>query len=116
MALSQSLAAGAAALQAGSAARQLEGVAGPAGVARPAEGAAGSAVLRGATAPAIRNVRESLGDQPVAGGQATGPSGSGAAGAAGGPRPGYTPSGARIGRNDPCWCGSGNKYKKCHGR
>ena len=25
------------------------------------------------------------------------------------------PSGARIGRNDPCWCGSGQKYKKCHG-
>ncbi|MBK6685128.1 MAG: preprotein translocase subunit SecA [Deltaproteobacteria bacterium] len=21
---------------------------------------------------------------------------------------------ARIGRNDPCWCGSGKKYKKCH--
>ena len=21
----------------------------------------------------------------------------------------------RIGRNDPCWCGSGLKYKKCHG-
>jgi preprotein translocase subunit SecA len=20
-----------------------------------------------------------------------------------------------IGRNDPCWCGSGRKYKKCHG-
>ncbi|MBI4816172.1 MAG: preprotein translocase subunit SecA [Deltaproteobacteria bacterium] len=20
----------------------------------------------------------------------------------------------RIGRNDPCWCGSGKKYKKCH--
>lgn len=20
----------------------------------------------------------------------------------------------RIGRNDPCWCGSGQKYKKCH--
>ena len=19
-----------------------------------------------------------------------------------------------IGRNDPCWCGSGQKYKKCH--
>lgn len=19
-----------------------------------------------------------------------------------------------IGRNDPCWCGSGNKYKRCH--
>jgi uncharacterized protein YecA (UPF0149 family) len=21
----------------------------------------------------------------------------------------------RIGRNDPCWCGSGRKYKRCHG-
>jgi preprotein translocase subunit SecA len=21
----------------------------------------------------------------------------------------------QIGRNDPCWCGSGQKYKKCHG-
>ena len=20
----------------------------------------------------------------------------------------------KIGRNDPCWCGSGRKYKKCH--
>ena len=20
----------------------------------------------------------------------------------------------RVGRNDPCWCGSGKKYKKCH--
>ena len=23
---------------------------------------------------------------------------------------------AKVGRNDPCWCGSGKKYKKCHGR
>ncbi|OGZ57322.1 MAG: preprotein translocase subunit SecA [Candidatus Spechtbacteria bacterium RIFCSPHIGHO2_01_FULL_43_30] len=22
----------------------------------------------------------------------------------------------RVGRNDPCWCGSGKKYKKCHGK
>ena len=22
--------------------------------------------------------------------------------------------GPRVGRNDPCWCGSGKKYKKCH--
>src|SRR3982750_2341201 len=21
----------------------------------------------------------------------------------------------KTGRNDPCWCGSGKKYKKCHG-
>ncbi|MEE4186004.1 MAG: SEC-C metal-binding domain-containing protein [Gammaproteobacteria bacterium] len=22
---------------------------------------------------------------------------------------------AKLGRNDPCHCGSGRKYKKCHG-
>jgi len=22
---------------------------------------------------------------------------------------------AKVGRNDPCWCGSGKKFKKCHG-
>jgi preprotein translocase subunit SecA len=22
----------------------------------------------------------------------------------------------KLGRNDPCWCGSGKKYKQCHGR
>jgi preprotein translocase subunit SecA len=26
------------------------------------------------------------------------------------------PAGVKLGRNDPCWCGSGKKYKKCHGR
>lgn len=26
-----------------------------------------------------------------------------------------TPDGVKIGRNDPCFCGSGKKYKKCHG-
>jgi preprotein translocase subunit SecA len=33
---------------------------------------------------------------------------------------GSAPAGAaaqgKIGRNDPCWCGSGKKYKRCHGR
>ncbi|MGH7276842.1 MAG: SEC-C metal-binding domain-containing protein, partial [Candidatus Rokuibacteriota bacterium] len=24
------------------------------------------------------------------------------------------PTGEKIGRNDPCYCGSGKKYKKCH--
>jgi preprotein translocase subunit SecA len=47
------------------------------------------------------------------GGAGNGSSGSGATGSA--VRPGYTPSGVRIGRNDQCWCGSGKKYKKCHG-
>ncbi len=23
-------------------------------------------------------------------------------------------TGPKVGRNDPCWCGSGKKYKKCH--
>jgi preprotein translocase subunit SecA len=59
---------------------------------------------------AVRNVRASLGDEPVASSSGNG------SGAAGGARPGYTPTGDRIGRNDPCWCGSGAKYKKCHGR
>lgn len=22
----------------------------------------------------------------------------------------------KIGRNEPCWCGSGKKYKNCHGK
>jgi preprotein translocase subunit SecA len=46
--------------------------------------------------------RATLGGAPLAG--------------ANGVRPGFTPSGERIGRNDPCYCGSGQKYKKCHGR
>ncbi|HYH94070.1 MAG TPA: SEC-C metal-binding domain-containing protein, partial [Candidatus Saccharimonadales bacterium] len=77
--------------------------------------AAGSAIIRGAVpnAPAVRNVREALGDEVIGGGSTSGGS---SGGDGSGPRPGYTPSGARIGRNDPCWCGSGAKYKKCHGR
>jgi preprotein translocase subunit SecA len=95
---------------------------------------------RGAGAPgpgaASTGVR-APGTAILAGGAATGtaasrimgPSGNGAApgakgqpGATGQPgapaqaRPGYTPAGAKIGRNDACWCGSGLKYKKCHGR
>jgi SEC-C motif-containing protein len=28
-------------------------------------------------------------------------------------RPGR-PKEVALGRNDPCWCGSGKKYKRCH--
>lgn len=44
---------------------------------------------------------------------------------AGGQQQRQQPGGGKIeprtvedepGRNDPCWCGSGKKYKKCHGR
>jgi hypothetical protein len=66
----------------------------------------GPTITRGLPAgPVVRGVRESLGDQPISS------NGSGQQA-----RPGYTPTGDRIGRNDACWCGSGQKYKKCHGR
>jgi len=70
----------------------------------------GSAILRGGPSPAppVRAMQESLGDAPR--------SGSSAGLTPSGPKPGYTPGGQRIGRNDPCWCDSGAKYKKCHGR
>ncbi len=105
-AMAASLARGAAALSSGNRATG-------AGAAVGGAATSGSAILRGGptAAPATRVMRESLGDQPVA----SGPGGAGGA-AGGGPKPGFTPSGTRIGRNDPCWCGSGTKYKKCHGR
>jgi len=104
--VSASLAAGAAALAAGSDGNGKAATSAVAGTAVEASGLA--------PAPATRNIRESLGDEPVAAGAR--PAGAGASAGGDGPRPGYTPTGQRIGRNDPCWCGSGAKYKKCHGR
>jgi preprotein translocase subunit SecA len=46
--------------------------------------------------------------------QATAGAGNGAAAAVGPAASGATVSG-KVGRNDPCPCGSGKKYKKCHG-
>ena len=60
-----------------------------------------------------RRLPRGLAPDPMA--RALRPSGGGAP-APGEAKPGFTPTGARIGRNDPCWCGSGQKYKKCHGR
>jgi preprotein translocase subunit SecA len=28
----------------------------------------------------------------------------------------FVRSGRKVGRNEPCPCGSGKKYKQCHGR
>jgi preprotein translocase subunit SecA len=39
----------------------------------------------------------------------------GATTTAGGPRQIVKSDKENIGRNDPCWCGSGKKFKKCHG-
>jgi preprotein translocase subunit SecA len=47
--------------------------------------------------------------------RAVGPGSGAAAAAAAGPNERPGPNG-KIGRNDPCWCGSGRKYKRCHGR
>jgi preprotein translocase subunit SecA len=38
-----------------------------------------------------------------------------AAGTATAPRPVQASASNKLGRNDPCWCGSGKKFKKCHG-
>jgi preprotein translocase subunit SecA len=32
------------------------------------------------------------------------------------PAPPFVRAGGKTGRNDPCPCGSGKKYKHCHGR
>jgi len=37
------------------------------------------------------------------------------AGAVGASQPAQRRTGEKVGRNDPCPCGSGKKYKKCHG-
>jgi preprotein translocase subunit SecA len=58
-----------------------------------------ASAVRGLPADPMRTAREVPGDRS----------------APGTTRPGFTPSGGRIGRNEPCWCGSGQKYKKCHG-
>jgi preprotein translocase subunit SecA len=31
------------------------------------------------------------------------------------PQPGLVGAADKVGRNDPCPCGSGKKYKRCHG-
>jgi preprotein translocase subunit SecA len=50
-------------------------------------------------------------DAALAGGVSTAAVG----GAVAAPRPVQASAGEKIGRNDPCWCGSGKKFKKCHG-
>jgi preprotein translocase subunit SecA len=105
-AVDAALARGAAALTAAAAgAARAAGVSTSVGSAAATSGP-GGAIVRGLGGAGARPMRASLGDQP----------GGGSTGGPAGVRPGFTPSGARIGRNDPCYCGSGLKYKKCHGR
>jgi preprotein translocase subunit SecA len=84
------------------------------------------------TAPALEPQRDGAADgnltyehQSLAGADAIaaagGTSGTATAALSGGgavataPRPVVKSEQENIGRNDPCWCGSGKKFKKCHG-
>jgi preprotein translocase subunit SecA len=77
------------------------------GAPAPADAAASQRIAKGMSA--LR--------KPLPQGRAVGGSSNASSGGAGGSaRPGYSPAGVRMGRNDQCWCGSGKKYKKCHGQ
>ena len=66
---------------------------------------------RAAQAMEFRHAEASaLGQQPAAGGQ-----GGSAATAAASAAP-FVRSERKVGRNEPCPCGSGKKYKQCHGK
>jgi preprotein translocase subunit SecA len=52
-------------------------------------------VAAGASVPNPQNLRENRADQAAV--------------------PAPRQNGKKIGRNDPCFCGSGKKYKRCHG-
>jgi len=64
--------------------------------------AAAQAIVPGLAPKPVRQMTLQHGDEAIA----TKPASSTAAG----------DPGARLGRNDPCYCGSGLKYKKCHGK
>jgi preprotein translocase subunit SecA len=57
---------------------------------QPVGAAAGASAM-----PAQQNLRENRGDEAAV--------------------PAQKVNGRKIGRNDPCYCGSGKKYKRCHG-
>ena len=100
--LAASLAAGATAMTSGPRAGATPGLAATAAAASTRAvtrgGDLGGVVARGLpTGPAIRAMQQQVGDRAVAPAKGAGP-------------------GAKLGRNDPCHCGSGLKYKKCHGR
>jgi preprotein translocase subunit SecA len=55
--------------------------------------------------------------RPVHDGAGPRPASQGARQASGPAEPvGVGAPGRKLGRNDLCWCGSGRKYKRCHGR
>jgi preprotein translocase subunit SecA len=87
------------------------GEGGPGGGPAPRQGPNGSG----------RNGNLTYEHQSLAGAEAIAAAGAGAAtpiGAGGGSvatRPVVKSENEQLGRNDPCWCGSGKKFKRCHG-
>jgi preprotein translocase subunit SecA len=71
---------------------------------RPTPAAAAGVVPGVAGAARSGSIQYQHGDQAMAA--------TGAGAAAGGAATGGAP---KLGRNDPCWCGSGKKFKRCHG-
>ncbi len=80
-----------------------------------AGGAAGGAAIATAAAGVGSAAATPLAASPMAGaGARASRIPAGIAGAAG-PGAATGPDGRKLGRNDPCWCGSGKKFKRCHG-
>jgi preprotein translocase subunit SecA len=87
----------------------------PSAAASSATGGAGRVTYSGGGAP-----QGALAIAAAAGGAAAAGAGGGAEAYAEEPAPAHVEQrrvapGDQIGRNDPCWCGSGKKFKKCHG-
>ncbi len=64
---------------------------------------------------ALRQAAAGGGAAAAAAGAAAAAQGGGGNGAPENPETVVKSEQEKIGRNDPCWCGSGKKYKKCHG-
>ncbi|HVL27311.1 MAG TPA: preprotein translocase subunit SecA [Acidimicrobiales bacterium] len=90
-------------------------------------------VVQPSTQPAVQNVQYSAATEPVQGSSAIRPAVAEAAAQSGGDGAGAPAGGAvavddapvqqvvktaeqKLGRNQPCWCGSGKKFKLCHGK
>ena len=77
------------------------------------DGAAGLGPDGGTAQPAGAPLSPSSGKAPAE--QPDPAAGTGGRAAAAAPLAGTPGQGPKLGRNDPCWCGSGKKYKLCHG-
>jgi preprotein translocase subunit SecA len=88
----------------------------------PAQGVEGTGAVPGSNSPeadaAAQRIAKGMSGlrKPLPEGRPGGGSSNASSSGDGAIRPGYSPAGIRMGRNDICWCDSGLKYKKCHGK